>query len=399
MQDSVPNMFSMARSKPHSDRKRIVSNVYSKSFLQSSSELQSISRVMIHGRLIPLLAKVSANEEPVDVLDLNYASTMDFVTAYIFGLANCTNFIEDVKSRQEWLRVYSSRRPFSFWDAELPSLKTMSAKVGLPIVPPWVSKASRQLEAWTLRHCKSAEKSGAEAKNYSMRDVLDTPPIVHQQLFNSFPDDSADSKHPKELKVATELHDHLAAGHETSGITLTYLFYELSLNPALQAALRAEVLSLTPALIYSPSSTTQDVPSSRSIDSLPLLHACLMETLRIHAAIPGPQPRITPFPPVSLAGSPPLPPGVRVSAQPYSLHRNREVFPDPEVWKPARWIDANEAQRNDMSRWFWAFGSGGRMCVGSHFAMQGQCQKSARILLMMANDARSSIPCIARPVC
>lgn len=368
-------MFSMAKSKPHSTRKRIVSNMYSKSYLQSSQELHKIAQIMIFERLLPLLQKAAVSEEPLEVLELNFASTMDFIMAYIFGSANGTNFIEDVKSRQQWLFTYQSRRPFQFWDGEMPTLKIVSSKLGFPVVPSWVASASRELEAWTLRHCKAAEASEGEAKIQSNENTSNTAPIVYRQLRNSIQAGSSDSNHhPKELQIATELHDHLAAGHETSGITLTYLFYELSRNPSLQDSLRAELLSLSPTLEYPPppSHPPRAMPNPREIDTLPLLHACMMETLRIHPAIPGPQPRITPSPPVSLAGSPPLPPGVRVSAQPYSLHRNASVFPDPEEWKPARWLDtADEERKAEMAKWFWAFGSGGRMCVGSHFAMQG----------------------------
>ncbi|KAL9036907.1 MAG: hypothetical protein Q9214_005932 [Letrouitia sp. 1 TL-2023] len=95
-----------------------------------------------------------------------------------------------------------------------------------------------------------------------------------------------------------------------------------------------------------------------------------METLRLHSPIPGPQPRITPSNFTSLVNSPPLPPGIRVSSQAYTLHRNSRVFPSPLTWNPSRWLDASEAHKTEMGRWFWAFGSGGRMCVGSNFAMQ-----------------------------
>ena len=334
--------------------------------------MHNIAQIMIFTRLLPLLEKAAVNQEPLDALELNFASTMDFIMAYIFGSVNGTNFIGDMKTRQRWLGIYQSRRPFRFWDAELPTLKMVSKKLGFPIVPSWVASASQDLEASTLQHCKAAEKSEAGSKSDLTKDSSGTAPMVYRQLSNSIQTDSTDNSHSKELQIATELHDHLAAGHETSGITLTYLFYELSRNPSLQASLRTELLSLSPTLEYPSPQSNPDVPNPRTIDSLPLLHACLMETLRIHAAIPGPQPRITPFPPESLAGSPPLPPGVRVSAQPYSLHRNAHVFPDPEVWKPARWLDSNEERRAEMGRWFWAFGSGGRMCVGSHFAIQGQ---------------------------
>ena len=76
---------------------------------------------MIFERLLPLLDRLATNKEPVDVLGLNYANAMDSIMAYIFGLGNGTNFIEDTKARQHWLHVYRSRRPFAFWDAELPT--------------------------------------------------------------------------------------------------------------------------------------------------------------------------------------------------------------------------------------------------------------------------------------
>ena len=47
------------------------------------------------------------------------------------------------------------------------------------------------------------------------------------------------------------------------------------------------------------------------------------------------------------------------------------MFPEPEVWKPERWLNAGEEKEREMLRWFWTFGSGGRMCIGRHFAVQG----------------------------
>jgi unspecific monooxygenase len=118
------------------------------------------------------------------------------------------------------------------------------------------------------------------------------------------------------------------------------------------------------------------LPLSRSIDSLPLLDAILMETLRLRPSVPGSQPRIAPpsepSSPISICGYTNIPAGTRVSAQAYSLHRNTEVFPEPELWKPERWLDANQFEKDEMMRWFWAFGSGGRMCIGNHLAVIGE---------------------------
>ena len=371
-------MFSMANSKPHSIRKRMISNVYSKSYLQSSPEVHAISKIMIFDRLLPLLEEAAANKQPIDVLELNFSSTMDFIIAFIFGLQNGTNFIQDISTRKEWLSIYQSRRPFRFWASELPGVISFFKKLGIHITPAWVNEASKWLEDWTLEKCKAAAASLSNSKDPSSHikensdsfptTTTTTPPIVYTQLLTGLKSPSP-SPYPLDLSIATELHDHLAAGHETSGITLTYLFHELSLYPEIQSQLRNELRTQAPSLRLD--SETHDIPAPRTIDALPILHACLMETLRIHAAIPGPQPRITPSTPTSLAGSLPLTGGVRVSAQAFTLHRNTDVFPEPEKWKPERWLDTCEEKKAEMGRWFWAFGSGGRMCVGSHFAVQG----------------------------
>lgn len=365
-------MFSTAESKPHSHRRRVIANVYSKSYLQSSPELLKIAQTIIFSRILPALESAAAKKEPVEVLELSHSSAMDFITAFMFGLQNGSNFTQDVSARRQFLTNYQRRRSY-FWSGELPGLKSILNKFGPIIEPKSVQESSNYLENWTLMHTKAAEKSST-TKVSDEENVPTTAPIVYNQvhqstLKNPFP-------YPQDLQIATELQDHWAAGQDTSGITLCYLFHELSLHPEFQERLRKEFLTLSPTLEYPPPTSTPELPSPQSLDALPLLHACLMETLRIHAAIPGPEPRITPSKPTSLAGSPPLPPGVRVSSQPYTLHRRADVFPDPEAWKPARWLDASEEQKAEMGRWFWAFGSGGRMCIGSNFAMQGMISLS-----------------------
>ena len=410
-------MFSMITSKPHSVRKRVVSNIYSKSYLQSSPEMHQISSTVIFDRLLPSLESFASTGKPVEILQFNFAIAMDFIMAYIFGVQNGTNFIQDVKSRQEWLHIYQSRRPYRFWDGEFPWFNSLLNSVGLGIIPQSINKYSGYIENWTLKYTKAAQESisgdkgtltGNSTRDSSARVPKTTEPVVYTQLTTNLPEEASMSAYPSDLQIASELLDHLAAGQETTGITLTFLLHELSINPTMQANLRKEFLSLRPPIKFPTSKrSATHLPTPRDLDNLPLLNACIIETLRIHAAIPGPQPRITPHPSssspssssassslrgVSLAGSPPLPGGVRVSAQPYSLHRNADVYPDPESWRPERWLphsspyyssslfndDENDHRRDfidaqrlaEMNRWFWAFGSGGRMCIGRHFSMQ-----------------------------
>lgn len=368
-------MFSTKESKPHAARKRMVSNVYSKSFIQSSNEAHEITRLILFDRLLPTLDVCAAKDSPLEVHEFNYAVTMDFISSYLFGLSNDSNFIRDAKMRKRFLSWYFKRNEHSFWKQELPDVIFYLRAIGIHVVPQWVHAANRGIEAWVLQLCRGAEQSILAATEYTEK-AHGTRPVVYSQLLASLKRSIDTTNTPKqnemcvkpETLAASELLDHVAAGMDTSGITLTYIFWEMSRQPDLQASLRSELLTLSPTLALENKSA---LPSARSVDALPLLHAVIMETLRRHAAIPGSQPRATPSTPTSLAGSPPLPAGVRVSAQAYSLHRNEKVFPDPEAWRPQRWLDADRSQKDEMMRWFWAFGSGGRMCVGSNFAMQG----------------------------
>lgn len=366
-------MFSMKGSKQHSVQKRMISNVYSKSYLQSSDELHRIADNIVYTRYLPILDSSANSKTSVEVHELNFAVTMDTINAYIFGLCNGSNFIQDAKTRKYLLHEYQCRRPYIYYDQELPGLTTFLLKFGVRIIPKWANEATQTIEKFCLNMCNAARssiKSGAELSP-------ENTPTVYKHLYQAFSPKSSQAPHAgpdPSLLVASELLDQLAAGHETSGVTITYAIYALSQHPTLQSALRNELLTLSPPIIYPPppQNDPPTLPSPRSIDALPLLHAILMETLRVYSPIPGPQPRETPATPTSIAGSPPLPAGVRVAAQAYSLHRNEEVFPSAEEWRPERWTEATKEGKEEMGRWFWAFGSGGRMCVGSNFAMQGE---------------------------
>ncbi|KAL1970641.1 hypothetical protein VTN77DRAFT_4285 [Rasamsonia byssochlamydoides] len=368
------SMFTMTGSKEHAARKRMLSNIYSKSFLQSSPALKVISRTMIYDRLLPSLNEAASSGSPLDVHDVNQALTMDFVSAYLFGLQNATNFLQDLPTRRFLLHNYQCRKPFEFYYQEVPGLVTLTKRLGIPVIPKWCEKAGRVMDEWNLDLCDKAEK-------YLDATEPHLEPTVYKQLKRSMmkqlqaekddPERDAQIMKQQRLDIACEMFDQLTAGHETSAVGLTYLFWELSRHPDLQNELREELKTLSPPIVYPTTSESYDLPEPKKIDSLPLLQAIVMETLRLHAPIPGIQPRKTPYPSSTLAGYENIPPNIRVNAQAYSLHRNPDVFPDPESWQPRRWLkESDSPEMEEMRRWFWAFGSGGRMCVGSNLALQ-----------------------------
>jgi cytochrome P450 len=367
-------MFSMEKRDVHSARKRLISNVYAKSSLQASPALREISETVLCGRMLPRIA--AAPGGVLEAYELFSAVALDVVTSYIFGLEQGSNLTDYPEVGAKWLHDYKSRQPYLFWVSELPNVFRLFSKVGLGawLIPDWVGQRSVAIEEQCLKWCDAAEDailSGktAESARYYPTVYGQLRSMLKKQEKSAEKQDSQLSQEQR-LDMASEMLDHLAAGFDTSGITLTYLAWELSrsCNVAIQSALRKELLSLHSAKSASSS------PSSKEIDDLPLLHAVVMETLRLHAAIPGGQPRITP---ANTTLGPPgaevdgIPAGVRVVSAAHSLHRNPEVFPEPSRWRPERWLDDKGGVDGggEKARWFWAFGSGGRMCVGSNLAM------------------------------
>lgn len=67
----------------------------------------------------------------------------------------------------------------------------------------------------------------------------------------------------------------------------------------------------------------------KQLSTLPLLNAVIQEGLRLYGAVVGPQPRIVPARGVRL-GRYLLPPGTFMSTQPWTMHRDSNLFADPE---------------------------------------------------------------------
>ncbi|THX71840.1 cytochrome P450 [Aureobasidium pullulans] len=380
----VHNMFSMEKRDVHSARKRMISNVYAKSSLQASPALREISETVLCRRMLPRIAAVPGGI--LEAYELFSAVTLDIVTAYIFGLEQGSNFTDHAEVGAKWLHDYKSRQPYLFWIQEMPNVFQLFSKLGLGqwLIPEWVGEKSADIEEQCLEWCDAADAAVVSGK---AAESARHHPTVYGQLRSMVKKqeklDKMDTKkqnnrltQEQRLDIASEMLDHLAAGFDTSGITLTYLAWEISRphNAAIQSALREELLTLNPPFSMAEGEHSTPLPSAKDIDDLPLLHAVVMETLRLHAAIPGGQPRITPanttLGPLG-AEVHGIPAGVRVVSAAHSLHRNSEVFPEPGLWRPKRWLD-NEGGVDcggEKARWFWAFGSGGRMCVGSNLAV------------------------------
>lgn len=101
---------------------------------------------------------------------------------------------------------------------------------------------------------------------------------------------------------------------------------------------------------------------------MPYFMACVQETLRLSPSVSMVLPRYASQGGIYI-GETWVPDGTEISANPFVLHRNKEIFGnDAELFKPERWLGNAERVRL-MQKYFFAFGYGSRKCLGRHLAM------------------------------
>ena len=169
-------------------------------------------------------------------------------------------------------------------------------------------------------------------------------------------------------EVAEEMLGMVIGSHETTGATLTWLFFELGKNPAFHQSLVAEIDQVTKG----------EALQAETLTSLPLLKQALYETMRLHPPFWFENRNATEE--VTLGGER-LPKGALVVFSRHALHRNERYWDEPEEFRPSR-FDESVVKVEDLIRQgcYVPFGSGPRVCIGRHLAMAEMMMIAAGVL-------------------
>ncbi|MFE0062582.1 cytochrome P450 [Streptomyces sp. NPDC059003] len=165
--------------------------------------------------------------------------------------------------------------------------------------------------------------------------------------------DPADNSNMSDAELSGTILTIFLAGTDTTASTLAWALHLLARRPKIEQRVHAEVdavLHGTPA-------------AYAALPRLELTQRVIMETLRLHPPIWFLTRTVTRD---TRLGGYRLPAGSSIAYSPYLIHRNAELYTNPERFDPDRW-DPKHSQPPRHA--FLPFVTGARKCIGDSFAM------------------------------
>jgi cytochrome P450 len=147
----------------------------------------------------------------------------------------------------------------------------------------------------------------------------------------------------------------IGAGHETTARALGWTIYCLAEAPWERDRIEAEIDRVT----------ASEPDPVKWLDAMPLTKAAFEEALRLYP--PAPSINREPIE-TDRYRELVLPKGAQVLVMPWTVHRHRKNWVDPDAFLPERF---HPGKREKIDRFqYLPFGAGPRVCIGASFAMQ-----------------------------
>ncbi|KAG1754242.1 cytochrome P450 [Suillus lakei] len=167
------------------------------------------------------------------------------------------------------------------------------------------------------------------------------------------------------------------AGVDTTAVAICTVLMAAASFPEEQAKVQAELDAVV---------GRHRVPTFTDQKSLPLLGAFISEALRWRPLGPEGFPHRTTKDVIwasallnnLLCENYCIPAGTTVLGNLWAISRDPEVYPEPDAFKPRRWIDDQGCLRDDLT--FFTFGFGRRVCPGLHVANRSVLINSLLVL-------------------
>ncbi|PGH17767.1 hypothetical protein AJ79_00908 [Helicocarpus griseus UAMH5409] len=326
-------------------------------FLARKSVLESES--LIQSKVKWLENRIRYRLRSSGKINLHYAFralSVDVATEYVFGGdgEGCWDLLKREDFGKSLFLLERRMMPIGWVFQQFPVVRAVVMGV-----PGWVlGWVSGPLEGLMMfREVASEEVAMQDGDNDGGKQQLKTRQTMFHQLLR--PGGAIKGYDvPTVENLENEAYDLVGAASGTTGNALTITAYHVVANPEIYRTLKAELESAFPnpnsEMIYT------------KLEKLPYLTAVIKEGLRLSYGVIGRLPRVVPESGAEFNDYK-VPAGALVGMSSWMMHRNEELFPEPDKFDPSRWLDGTTSNKS-LDRYFVPFSKGPRQCLGMSLA-------------------------------
>lgn len=349
------NLFSTRDEIFHRDQKRPVANAYSiASLLKLEPAVDSCTRIFTSQ-----LGKFADRNEPVDLgMWLQYYA-FDVVGEFMF--AKKLGFLEEARDVDGMIEAIQGMLVYASICGQIPEAHFLLR--GNPLFPLFIPSMEtwNQVLQFTLKAVNSRASLQRDGEIEKGNRAGEDEEIGGDMLSKWLAIHYSDPEKLSTRDVIVHLSANVFAGSDTTAIALRAVFYYLLRYPATLAKLLAEIDGAE-------NKFSNPISYRESMTHLPYLGAVLKEAMRLHPSVGLILEREVPKGGVSICGEH-IPGGTILGINPWVLHRNAAVFPDPDSFIPERWLNSPSGKLKEMEQSFFNFGFGSRTCLGKNISL------------------------------
>uniref|UniRef100_A0A0N5B1W7 Cytochrome P450 4c3 n=1 Tax=Strongyloides papillosus TaxID=174720 RepID=A0A0N5B1W7_STREA len=169
-------------------------------------------------------------------------------------------------------------------------------------------------------------------------------------------------------QIECEVDTFMFEGHDTTATALMWFLQIIGCNPEVQQRIRDELYSV---LGYEFTEVSFD-----QLGQLKYLECCIKEALRIFPSVPMFLRKLDHD--ENVFGKYHIPAGTEIVINAYLTHRDPKYWPEPEKFRPERFMPPESNHRHPYS--FIPFSVGSRNCIGQRFALLEEKSILAHVL-------------------
>ncbi|XP_052867168.1 cytochrome P450 4c3-like [Anopheles cruzii] len=160
-----------------------------------------------------------------------------------------------------------------------------------------------------------------------------------------------------DLAIREEVDTFIIGGHDTTAAAMAWILFLIGADPVIQNRVIQEIDAVMDG-------DRKRRPTMQELNEMRYLECCIKEGLRLFPSIPVIGRRLTEN---VLVDHYTVPAGTTAMIVVYELHRDPEVFPNPDKYNPDRFLPENCSGRHPYA--YIPFSAGPRNCIGQKFAI------------------------------